>query len=846
MKRLITIILTLTLLISCPAVMPASAGEAADGNAELLFALGCISAETSELLNSGREITRGELASVITQVARLEGEKAYPFSDVDASSPYADAISAVNQYGFMKGDGAGNFRPDAAATEMEALVSFLRLLGYEEYASYKGGYPTGYYDTARSLKLTNGTDGISMSEALSAETLSVLLKNLIDEGVYQIVSVGDQTVEKDVSDRTFLSIYYGIDKVKGVMTGNTRTLLDRASENSGIVVDGRLLQTQSVAFDSYLGMEVEAFYNREESTPVYVYPTNKNKVTEIAAEDILSRDGSRITYEIKENNEKAFTLPADAYIIYNLYAADFSYDVFDIASGSITLIDNDGNGTVDVVSILSYETVIIDSVNSVDMTISLKYNAGTLTEEMLEEADIYDENGVTDLTWFHEWDALDLLRSQTGELVAVYCAGDTISKTIASVSLGGKDSQIVFTDGTSASIRYDALDRFQNLKLQETYLFSTDKYGKLVACTPDNLDKIGALIGYQTAESSLETGIRVRIFTENSEFIIRPLKEKITVDGTIYNIASDTGNAAVEAILKSAAGSLLEYRTDPEGNIDLIRQLDLLFEGTAQLYGNSISCGLADDTSVLFIRMDALAFYIPTDLSTASSENTRVQTVKTLGVPNRYTYAYRRTGGSQPEAEVLKFNYTASSSVGMGEYDQPSLIESKSQVYSEEDESVYWKLTYWYNGNQRSALIPNEEVAAQVDAGDVAYVGLDANGDVQGVINYYDFSEQKLTDDYTPGGPKAKHRRIIGSVYQTFDNLYSLTTADLTGEFDASALMTEYHRFPMQCYVYDTAKGTARKARKSDFIGFAESPDNYAKVFAFSSYTIDYMGVLYK
>lgn len=844
MKRLITILTILSLLVSFPAGIP-TVSAAAETNAELLLELGCIDSETAALLNSGANVTRSTLAAVIQQVAKLEGEDKAAFADVDASDPNRTAISVVSQYGFMKGDGAGNFRPDSEAKELEALVAFLRILGYEEYASYHGGYPNGYYETARALKLTSGTGGISISEPLSAETLGILLKNLIDEPVYQSIGFSGQIVKMGTSDRTFLSIYYGIDKVQGVMTGNTATLLDRVSENSGIVIDGRLLQTQDTVYDAYIGMEVEAYYDREETTPICVRPTKRNQLTEIDARDILGTDGNRLIYETASGREQSFTFPADAYIIYNQRAADFSYDLFDIASGGITLIDNNGDGRVDVVSILSYETVIIDSVNSVELQIHLKYGAGFLGEEILEEVEIYDENGLTDIAWLHEWDALDLMKSDTGEMVAIYCAGESKSKIPAEISLGGKDSHIVFQDGSISYIQKNAIERFRDVKLGEMYLFSTDKFGYLAACTPDSVDKIGALIGISAEESVLDTTVQVKLFTENSEFIIRSLSDRFAVNDTVYHITKDEERATARKALEASVGDLLEFRTDAKGNIVAVKTMDVLFNGTGQVYGNKNSNCVTTDEGTVFFRMDALAFYIPENPATADEKNTRISNTTALGVPNTTLTAYRRQGGVEPEADAVKFVSQGRASVTMGEYDQPAVIEKKSQVYSAEDEAVYSKLTYWYNGSQHTAMIEDEQLAAEVDPGDVAYVELNSDGAVLGFIKFYDYSEDSLTDGYVPGAFRTKHRRQIGYVYQTFHNLYSLTAEDISGEFDPGALKTEMHRFPNNGYVFDSGKGTVRKANRSDFAGYTDNPERYSRIFAFSTYSIDYMGVVY-
>lgn len=846
MKKIITIVLMVSLFFSFPIFSLADTASSTNNGADLLFSLGCIDSETADRLNGEKEITRGELADVIAQIAKLEEAFTKSFSDVDPDHLHAKAISAVSRYHIMKGDDTGAFHPDRPATEMEALAVLLRLLGYEDYISYQGGYPVGYYTTARSLKIMNGIDKISTTDALTGATLSVLLKNFIEEPIYQTVTIGEQTIIKDQSDRTFLSLYYGIDKVKGVMTGNTGTLLDRVAENDGIIIGAKLLRTQSQEYDRYLGQEVEAYFDRETEKPIVVSPTKRNKLTVISASDIISRDGSRLIYEAG-GREKTFVFPADAYIIYNQRAADFSYELFDIASGSITLIDNDGNGSADVVSILSYETVIIDSVDSVEMQIGFKYAAGSIGKDVLEETTIYDENGITDITWLHEWDALDLMKSENGEIIAIYCGGKVESKIPVEINEDGKKSKLVFQDGTDAYIHPNALNRFQGIELQKSYLFSSDMFGSLVAFTTDNADKIGVVLGINAEESVFDTAVKVKMFTENSELVVKTLSDKFTFDKTSYRLSKDQDRTNLRKALLDLTGKLIEFHTNQEGNISEIKTMEILFDGTGQIYGNQYSnCVTTADTTVFF-RKDALAFYVPEDLSTVNRQNLRIANTTKLGVPERALTAYRRESNSDPEADAVKLTVASNGSdfITMGDYDQPSLIEKKIRMYNQDQETFCTKLVYWYNGNQRTALIEEEKIADEVEPGDVAYVGLDNNGLVAGFIKFYDYSEDKLTGNYVPGAFRAKHRRQIGYIYQTYNNLYTLTTEDISAAADPAALNTETHRYPNSGYVFDIAKGTVKRAVRGSFVSYMDSAEKYSKVFVFSTYSVDYMGVVY-
>lgn len=81
--------------------------------------------------NPSRGITRGEFAMLLNTCLELpEGEGA-GFNDVPENHPYASAILAAQAAGYIKGDGKGNFRPDAIISGAEAAVCVNFFLGFD-------------------------------------------------------------------------------------------------------------------------------------------------------------------------------------------------------------------------------------------------------------------------------------------------------------------------------------------------------------------------------------------------------------------------------------------------------------------------------------------------------------------------------------------------------------------------------------------------------------------------------------------------------------------------------------------------------------------------------------------
>lgn len=75
-------------------------------------------------------ITRAEFAALLSQfIFGARPAQAAAYSDVPATAWYYTAVARMTAAGYLKGDGAGSFRPDAAITRAEAGMILARMLG---------------------------------------------------------------------------------------------------------------------------------------------------------------------------------------------------------------------------------------------------------------------------------------------------------------------------------------------------------------------------------------------------------------------------------------------------------------------------------------------------------------------------------------------------------------------------------------------------------------------------------------------------------------------------------------------------------------------------------------------
>ena len=80
------------------------------------------------------------------------------FTDVIPNYEYRDAIDAAAKHGIVRGDGTGAFGINDPLTPSQAVTIFLRILGYEEYVGWQGGFESNFLTVASKIGLTKNVD----------------------------------------------------------------------------------------------------------------------------------------------------------------------------------------------------------------------------------------------------------------------------------------------------------------------------------------------------------------------------------------------------------------------------------------------------------------------------------------------------------------------------------------------------------------------------------------------------------------------------------------------------------------------------------------------------------------
>ena len=86
----------------------------------------------------------------------------------------------ADSMGIIDGFDDGTARPDDEVTYVQFLTMTVRALGYGMYADDEGGYPLGYCNRAKTLKLTAEIAEKELTEPLARDEAAQVLYNALD------------------------------------------------------------------------------------------------------------------------------------------------------------------------------------------------------------------------------------------------------------------------------------------------------------------------------------------------------------------------------------------------------------------------------------------------------------------------------------------------------------------------------------------------------------------------------------------------------------------------------------------------------------------------------------------
>ncbi|WP_352420270.1 S-layer homology domain-containing protein [Proteiniborus sp.] len=307
MKKVLSLVLVLTLVLGSFSFAFAApndvVGTEYEDAVERLGQLGIFTGYPDGTFKPNNTITRSEFAAVVVRAKGLEpaalaAKGTTAFADVPAENWASGYVNIASKMGFVKGYPNGNFGLNDPITYEQAVTLVVRVLGYEQAAEARGGYPYGYLIVANEnglLDAVKGTQGLPAPRGLVAQ----LVDNALEIPMMIQVGYGAQTKwvvsgTEDTEERLLLDDL-GFEKIVGRMTekvndDNEITLTDKNDKDHVLVV------AEDFDSEANFGLKLTAWVNGKDEVAVYTvnetpiydaveYDADDNVLTVVAAED---------------------------------------------------------------------------------------------------------------------------------------------------------------------------------------------------------------------------------------------------------------------------------------------------------------------------------------------------------------------------------------------------------------------------------------------------------------------------------------------------------------------------------------------------------------------------------
>lgn len=575
MKRILSLILASIFVFTSFSLVATAQNSNTSYNtedAELLFALGVT--ESNNL--TGAPVTRAQFVRYAMKLAGIPitPYKGTQFADVpETHVDYSYIMSAVD-FGLISI--ADNFRPEDTIAPNEAFKILVELLGYDFMAEAKGGYPTGYLQTAQTIDLL---DGVNISVlAMSEYDVCTLLCNALKVKLPEVSYNGDGN-DYYIGTATILSQYRGIVEINGIVDGVSHYSEYDASGlgDDRVSIDGTIYNTGSVNCDLLFGYDVVAYYDTKNNELISCIPTDSNKVVSVYAEDIESFSNDTFTYTDKDSKSRSVSVNFDTTFFYN--GRIFDYDSLKMIpeTGSLTFVSPKGSGAYSTLYIKSYKTIVVSRTSMSDEYIIVdKYSSsdGSLViDPDNTELRITDQNGnEMSFSAIVSGDVINVAVSDDKKLVELICVKDEILGTYS-----GYSDDYIEVDGMEYRLSSSLKGKVSDIiSLGKQAIFRLDIDQRIADIIPSAGvgEEIGYLVVGKVHEQGLTTNFAVRILNLDGKIYDYYFANTFAINGKTYKDFKTAYNINKSQDYDSLPCSIVKYALNDEGKIKSLTYSD--------------------------------------------------------------------------------------------------------------------------------------------------------------------------------------------------------------------------------------------------------------------------------
>ncbi len=674
-------------------------------------------------------ISRAEFTAVAMRLLNYNmSASTKSFMDVTTDHWAYNEIESAASLGIVNGVGEGLFKPDDVVTTTQVLKILCCVMGYGETAEMMGGYPNGYWTIAQKIGLIKGVS-IADGENITRGEIAMLVNNALECDIMVLTSFGENVGGTAVKGETLLTEYLGIYKAEGVVTGAGNSALTSVVdelETNKVEIDGISYNTEIPGVDKYLGYMVDYYYEEDASsandTVVAIIVQGSNNVTVIDAENLIRIDGNKLIYVTDDEKEKNLTLASDMDLVYNGVARTVYDKNTDLLpeTGSVTLIDNDGNRSIDVYIVNKIDNYVVNWVNANDKQIYVKNGSKVLNldnEENVVTITHKSTGKSMALTEIKEWNILSVMESVNSSGVKQYrviVSDDVVRGELEEIS---DDEVIVAGRSFKVASSFDITE----LELGAKGIFYIDAEGKLAAFNGDINpgEQYGFLRAFGSQRENMKDRLVLRIFTKEGVFKTLYATDSFEINGKPCTTETAARSTLLATGMNGTEAQAIRFTVTGKGEVsdivttagDLSKDYDAQAKTPASLSSGKgyyyTSSGTFDsrfslNTDTVIIKLPTSDLDTEKDYSVMSSGGIRT---------GNYYWAQAYDTGEERIAKMIIF--TGGVSGGASSSTTFFLVDRLSRAQNEDGEVLY-KVSGLYTGAMRSYFI-DEDVVVNPD-----------------------------------------------------------------------------------------------------------------------------------
>lgn len=596
----------------------------------LCSGLGIITGYEDGSVKPESDVTRAEMAAIVLRILKTESMLSYNgiFADVSSSHWAADTIQTAYQKTIVNGVGNGNFEPDGNVLYEQVVKMLVCALNYDLDAKNDGGYPSGYMNVARTLKLLQGAQGVIGQKADRGTVIKMVYNALMAD--YREMTGTKNGYPEYTVNGTLAETLFDVKEGKGIVTTTAKTTIDTSAkpEEGKIYIDGDEYYTNLKNYEDFLAKYVTYYYiNDKKNGDTLISITvndNKTSTVKLDADDIKSVSGFSDNAGRVVSKDKSKIYRADnASVLYNgevLTEAKYlkakndakdksmfksSYDEFLTPSiGSIELIDYNSDDVYDVVNVESYETLLVSAANDKRVTGEINAEAVSInvdTTDVDRKITVIRAGSEAKVRNLKKDDVVSLKRNIDDTVLSFTCTGENITGKVSSLS-NEDDKTYAKINGTSYEVDANAMS---SVKSGTEGTFYLDMFGRIgyVGNSSGGLLSGGEKYAWIVNTFSDNGGdyLIVKLYTQDGKAEEYNLASKVTVSGPGIETKQYTSSEAIDQLnnkieYATAAGmgvpfKLCKFKTNTNNEITRISVAKAIEKGSTH-----------DDTDLNFVN----------------------------------------------------------------------------------------------------------------------------------------------------------------------------------------------------------------------------------------------------